>query len=137
MTAYERMGWLRTAVGVAMIAAPGPTLRISDPEGATGTARLLLRTIGIRDLALGLGTVDAARGAHEDLRRWITLTMASDVLDVLASVAAVRAVGRRDATLAASLALAFVVKDVVLFRALPSAAGPTGPAPGRSAAGPH
>jgi len=113
------MGWLRTAVGVAMIAAPGPPLRISDPEGATGTARLLLRTIGIRDLALGLGTVTAARSGDEGgTRRWITMTLASDSLDVVASLASLRAIGRRDALAAALLALVFVVKDVAVLRNL-------------------
>ena len=109
----ERMGWLRAAVGVALIVAPGPPLRLSNRDGATGAARLLLRTIGIRDLVLGLDMVAAARSEDvSDARRWTMMTLASDSLDVVASVASRRSIGKRDSLVAAALALAFVVKDV-------------------------
>ena len=98
MTVGERMGWLRAGVGVAMILAPGVILRVSDRERATATASLLLRTIGIRDLALGMGVVAAARSDRGDeLRRWTSMALVSDSLDVTASVLAGRSIGRRDA----------------------------------------
>src|ERR1700722_6749801 len=120
MTLTERMGWLRAGVGVALIAAPGPPLRISNRDGATGSARLLLRTIGIRDLALGLGGGGgAARSAESsDIRRWAVMTLASDSLDVVASMASMRSIGKRDAILAGVLAAVFVVKDVSVLRDL-------------------
>ena len=54
------MGWLRAAVGVALVIAPGAPMKLSGREPPTTTSRLLMRTIGIRDLVLGLGTVAAA-----------------------------------------------------------------------------
>lgn len=57
---------------------------------------LLLRTVGIRDLAIGLGTVAAARSPSDgDLRRWIAAGLASDVLDVAAGLAGARTTGLR------------------------------------------
>ncbi len=57
---------------------------------------LLLRTVGIRDLAIGLGTVAAARSpSHADLRRWLAAGLASDALDVAAGIAGARTTGFR------------------------------------------
>lgn len=116
------MGWIRAAVGAALIVAPGPPLRLSSREPPTSASVLLLRTIGIRDLVLGLGTVAASRsGEVRDARRWTTMALASDSLDVAASLASTRSIGKRDSLIAAALAFIFVVKDVhVLRRALSS-----------------
>jgi hypothetical protein len=112
------MGWLRTSVGLALIAAPGAVLRISGKEPPTGTALLLMRTIGIRDLVLGVGTVTAAGGSDaSDARRWAKATLASDALDTVVSLAAMRAIGRRDSLFAAGLAFAFVCGDLQALRA--------------------
>lgn len=111
------MGWLRTSVGLALMVAPGAPMRLAGTESPTGSALLLMRTIGIRDLVLGLGTVAAARGANaSDARRWTTATLASDALDTVVSLAAVRAIGRRDAFVAAGLALVFVGGDLQALR---------------------
>jgi hypothetical protein len=115
--AVERMGWLRTAVGALLIAAPGPFLRMSRREPPTGASILLLRTIGIRDLVLGLGTVSAARSEESsDVRRWSAATLASDSLDVVASVASRRSIGRLNAAAAAAVALLAVAGDVQALR---------------------
>ena len=107
------MGWLRTAVGVGLIAAPGAPMRVAGRAEPTGAEVLLMRTIGIRDLVLGLGTVAAARsGEVTDLRRWTATALASDSLDVAASLASLRSIGKRDSWLAAMLALAFVCGDL-------------------------
>ena len=105
------MGWLRTTVGIAMIAAPGMPMRLAGTE-PTGTSLLLMRTIGIRDLALGLGTVAPARSTDGASGPWMTATLGSDVLDVVASLVAIRAIGRRDSLVAAGLAAVFVCGDV-------------------------
>lgn len=109
------MGWLRTSVGIALMAAPGAPLRLSRTEPPTGTALLLMRTIGIRDLVLGLGTVSAAQ-ADSDARRWVKAGLASDALDTVVSLVAMRAIGKRDSLLAAGLALAFVCGDLQALR---------------------
>src|SRR5580704_15084676 len=111
------MGWLRTAVGAALMAAPGAPMRLAGTQSPTGTALLLMRTIGIRDLVLGLGTVRAARSADEsDAARWVKATLASDALDTVVSLAAMRSIGKRDAVFAAGLAAVFVCGDLQALR---------------------
>jgi hypothetical protein len=108
------MGWLRTSVGVVLIVAPGATMRLTGAEPPTGALLLLMRTIGIRDLVLGLGTV-ASHGSGDPgaARRWLAATTASDALDTVASLAAGRSIGRRDSVGAAGLAFAFVCGDLM------------------------
>ena len=109
----ESMGWLRTSVGIALIAAPGVPMRMAGTNSPTGAALLLIRTIGIRDLVLGLGTVSAARsGDWDDEHRWTVATLASDVIDTVVSLAAQRSIGRRDSWFAAGLAFGFVCGDI-------------------------
>jgi hypothetical protein len=76
-----------------------------------------MRTIGIRDLVLGLGTVSAARtNDQSDARRWLKATLASDALDTVVSLLALRSIGRRDSLFAAGLALGFVGGDLHALR---------------------
>ena len=111
------MGWLRTSVGIALIVAPAAPLRLARTDAPTGAALLLMRTIGIRDLVLGLGTVAAARsGGEVDARRWARATLASDSLDTLVALASRRSIGGRDAMSAAGLAFAFVCGDLRAIR---------------------
>ena len=92
-------------------------MRLAGGEAPTAAALLLMRTIGIRDLVLGLGTVTAAQAADESgERRWVQATLASDALDTIVSLAAMRAIGRRDALFAAGLAFAFVWGDLQALR---------------------
>jgi hypothetical protein len=125
---YETMGWLRAAVGVALIAAPGAPIRLAGRAEPTGADVLLMRTIGIRDLVLGLGIVAAARSSEaRDVRRWTAAALASDSLDTAASLASFRAIGKRDSWIAALLALAFVCGDLQALRG--AAAAPYSPGP--------
>lgn len=111
------MGWLRTSVGLALMIAPGAPMRLAGTKSPTGTALLLMRTIGIRDLVLGLGTVTAAQSADQsDEHRWAKVALASDALDTVVSLAAMRSIGRRDSMFAAGLALAFVCGDLQALR---------------------
>lgn len=112
------MGWLRTSIGIALLVAPGVPLRLAGTEAPTSAALLLIRTIGIRDLVLGLGVVSAARApARSDARRWMRATLASDALDTVVSLAALRSIGRRDSLFAAAPALAFVCGDLLALQA--------------------
>jgi len=107
------MGLLRGAVGISLIAAPGMPTRLARRTEPTAAEVLLMRTIGIRDVVLGVGTVAAVRsGDVGDIRRWLAAGLASDSLDVAASVASMRAIGKRDSFGAAILALAFVCGDL-------------------------
>jgi len=117
IASYETMGWLRAAVGVALIAAPGVPMRLAGQEAPSGADMLLMRTIGIRDLVLGLGTVAAARSDDpRDVRRWTGTALASDSLDVAASLTSMRSIGKRDSWTAAVLALIFADGDVQALR---------------------
>lgn len=116
------MGWLRTAVGAALIVAPKVPMRFSGREEPTGASVLLMRTIGIRDLVLGLGTVTAARSANgngsdgeegDSVRRWTSMAMASDSIDTVVSLASFRSIGKRDSAVAAVLAFVFACGDLV------------------------
>jgi len=121
ITGGEAMGWLRAAVGVALIAAPAAPMRLSGREEPTSAGLLLMRTIGIRDLVLGLGTVAAARSDEiQDFRRWNAAALASDSLDTVLSVASSGSIGKRDAWSAAGLALAFVCGDLRAGRRTPA-----------------
>jgi hypothetical protein len=88
-------------------------MRLAGTESPTGAALLLMRTIGIRDLVLGLGAVCAARSNDAaDARRWTKAALASDALDTVVSLAALRSIGRRDSLFAAGLAFGFVYGDL-------------------------
>jgi hypothetical protein len=115
------MGWLRMGVGVALIAAPGTAMRLGGRPDASGAELLLLRTIGIRDLVLGAGTVVAARsGDAGGVGRWTAAGLASDSLDAFVSLASRRAIGTREALGAAALALTFAGGDVLACRQVPA-----------------
>ena len=97
-------------------------MRLAGQHEAAGADLLLMRTIGIRDLVLGLGTVAAARSDDmADLRRWTGAALASDSLDVAASLASFRSIGKRDSWSAAVLALTFVCGDLQARRHFPAA----------------
>lgn len=109
------MGWLRIGVGVAIVAAPGAVLRVSSREVSTGASRLLLRTIGIRDLVIGMGTVRAARsGDPEAASTWLMAGLVSDSLDTVTSLLSIPSIGLAEGLGAAAAALSFVGGDLAV-----------------------
>jgi hypothetical protein len=115
----EAMGWLRALVGIALIVAPGAPMRLAGSEPPTAASLLLMRTIGIRDLALGLGTVVAARSEDTgEVGRWNSAALLSDSLDTVVSLASFRSIGKRDAWAAAALAFSFACGDLRARRAV-------------------
>lgn len=107
------IGYLRAAVGLGLIMAPKAVARLQADQSPTGTAVLLIRTIGIRDLVLGAGTVAAAQAAgDEGVRRWITFGLLSDALDVVAGAISQSLVGRKAALTAAGVPVPFVLADL-------------------------
>jgi hypothetical protein len=113
------MGAARCAVGVALIAAPSRALGITRREEPTPASLLLMRTIGIRDLVIGVGTMVAARSGHGvDARRWLRIGLTSDSLDALTGLASARAIGTSDAVVAVGAALTFVGLDQWALRSL-------------------
>ncbi len=84
---------------------------------ASASAILLARTVGIRDVGIGLGTALAARSdAGRDLQRWMRIGLLSDVLDVVAAAAGARQLGRR-AVVSALIPLPVILADLFVISA--------------------
>src|SRR5258705_13945151 len=84
---------VRLVAGVALGAYPTRFLRW-EPLVAESAMPLTLRTVGIRDLAVGLGIATAVRhGTADDLGRWLWAGTVSDALDVVAGLVAARSIG--------------------------------------------
>lgn len=98
------LGWgiaaARAGTGAALVARPHLA------RATTGTERLLARTVGVRDLVLGLGTARAlARGQADP---WLRAGLLSDLADVAVCVRSRNDVGRATVVLGVALALPFV-----------------------------
>jgi hypothetical protein len=102
------MGVLRAAVGVALLAAPKAIGRSDDP-----TSALLMRTIGVRDLVLGVGAATASGPAAV---HWGKAVLASDSIDVVVGTAAIPKVGVRGGLMAALLPIPFALADIWALR---------------------
>jgi hypothetical protein len=71
----------RIAIGVVSLLAPGLVGRaMMGPQGDLGWARFLLRVVGARDLALGIGVL-AALERDAPVRGWLRASAAVDGLD--------------------------------------------------------
>jgi hypothetical protein len=111
------VGVLRSLVGVAMIVAPRSVVRPQGGVPAPGNLVFMVRTIGVRDLALGLGTVAAACShGGQDVQRWIRFGLVSDALDVVVGIGSSRLLGRRGAASAALIPVPFVAADLWVLR---------------------
>lgn len=106
------IGAMRATVGIAMIAAPQAMDRPAGHPSARGRFILLMRTIGIRDLALGLGTMAATRKGGGDVRGWLRAGLLSDALDVVTGAKSVKHVGKTGAAIAGGLPVPFVLADL-------------------------
>jgi hypothetical protein len=125
-------------IGIGCTALVAPTLMtrpwIGDGAGSAD-ARLLARTMGGRDLALGLGTLRALGVDGAEARPWVALAGTADAIDAAVTIAAwPRLPGRtRWAILASTVGAAVVsfkvAADMDADRPGPSGADPSGPAP--------
>ena len=107
------MGLARTAVGVVLVAAPAAALGLSRREPPTGASVLLMRTIGIRDVVIGLGTFSAGRaGTDADARRWLRTGLKSDAMDAVAGLLSRRSIGPTETAVAVGAAAVFVGLDL-------------------------
>jgi hypothetical protein len=78
----------RIAIGAVSLLAPGLVGRaMMGPDGDSGGIRLLLRAVGGRDLALGIGVL-AALDRGTSVRRWLRASAVVDGLDAAGSVLA-------------------------------------------------
>jgi hypothetical protein len=76
----------RVLIGLTLFAAPDLVARpwVGDDARSAG-ARVLARSMGARDAALGVGTLVAA-GDRAQLRRWLLASSACDAADFLATL---------------------------------------------------
>jgi hypothetical protein len=95
---------LRCAVGGALIGLPDMA------TGGDAERRVLVRTIGLRDVVLGAATLrDPGRGSTPAGRVLVGAGLANDVGDLLLALASHRELGRRGTLIAALTPLPFVV----------------------------
>jgi hypothetical protein len=106
------IGVVRLGAGLALGGAPRVFLRWEHDVPAESSMTLLMRTVGIRDLALGVGTTYSAySGSTRDVRLWVGAGLLSDALDVGAGLVSARRTGARG-VVSALIALPVVVADV-------------------------
>jgi len=85
-------------VGIGVTAVVAPTLMARPWIGAaagTPSARLLARTMGGRDLALGIGALRALALSDQEARPWVALGGMADLVDAAATVVAFGTLPRR------------------------------------------
>lgn len=107
----------RAALGAALLVAPSLTARgWVGEQASSGSGKVALRALGIRDVAIGYGTVHAIDSGDPNLRQWVTLAGLCDLADATATVLAFRRLPRRGRFLALAMAAAatsaaFVARD--------------------------
>jgi hypothetical protein len=99
--------------------APGSFVRRFVEDEASGSLILFTRTVGVRDLALGLGTLAAERsGSAADLRRWVRAGLVSDGLDFVAGLTGSRLIGSRGVAIATATVVPVIGLDALGLRQL-------------------
>jgi hypothetical protein len=115
----------RIGIGCTALAAPTLMTRPWIGDGAeSADARLLARTMGARDLALGLGTLRALGGDPAGARPWVALAGMADAVDATVTLLAFRRLPRltRWGILASTLGAAVVSFRVAVALEPPPAA---------------
>jgi hypothetical protein len=105
------MGYLRTGVGLALMAAPKAAMKLLQAQESSDGFAMLIRTIGIRDLVLGVGTIRATYASTDEVKHWLLAGLTSDSLDVMAGAA----LSRRDfkaGVLSAIMPFPFIAGDL-------------------------
>ena len=130
----QLVAWGRVGIGVSAIAAPTLMARpwIGDDARSSGS-RLLARTMGGRDLALGVGALRALGVSDQEARPWVALGGMADAVDALATVLAFGSLPRRSrwGILAVTVGASVVsIRVAVALDAVEVGPGPDTTAPG-------
>ena len=108
----------RTLFGLGMVVAPRLMLRgWVGQDAELPSVKLVARTMGIRDAAIGLGTLMALDNG-DDVKRWIQFGIAADAVDCAATVVAARRLPTKTAVLVAAMAAAAAVTGWQLLNRL-------------------
>ena len=108
----------RTAFGAGMVLAPSLMLKGWVGEDANLPAvKLVGRTMGVRDAALGIGALRALREG-KSVKFWLQLGIAADAVDCAATLLAARRIPTRGAILVGSMAAAAAVTGWQLMQRL-------------------
>jgi hypothetical protein len=87
----------RIGVGTALLVAPGAAGRRWIGDAARlPEVKVIARAFGVRDLALGIGTLQAL-DAEASPRTWVSMGVLSDAADLVATTLAIRRLGLRRA----------------------------------------
>ena len=87
----------RIVAGTTLLLLPGTAAgQWIGPSARTPGAKVMTRAMGVRDLAIGAGTMSALANG-EPARHWALAGAASDLIDGLATVLAIRHIGARRA----------------------------------------
>ena len=118
------LGWFSIALGLAQVAAPRAVERlIGVPD--TGTRRKLVRLVGLRELAAGIGTLSRSKPSG-----WLWARAGGDAIDLALLGVALRAKGARKSRLAAAIAAVAGVMGPDVAEGTRLARGRAAPAPG-------
>ena len=119
MSASRATAWIRVGVGLLLTAAPQMFVDRFVEDESSGTLVLFARTVGVRDLALGLGTLAAERsGNPTELQRWVRAGLVSDSLDFLFGLASTRLIGRAGVAKATATVVPVIAFDLLGLRKL-------------------
>jgi len=123
-TAIRAIALARAAFGAALTLRTESLVRVMVKDAEpTGSLFLFARTVGIRDLVIGLGTLAASFDGEstDDLRRWTRVSLASDAIDTVSGMASARHVGVVGSIQATAASAPFVAGGWWALRWLPHA----------------
>jgi hypothetical protein len=81
----------RVAIGAGLLVAPAAVTKgWAGAPGVAAGGRLLGRSIGVRDLALGVGVLTSLERGEPQARAWVRAAALADVGDALATLVAYR-----------------------------------------------
>lgn len=108
----------RLALGALLVAKPQGLVGsgwIGGEEAQRPATTLLLRSVGARDVALGLGTLAAARSGSP-LRPWLLGATLADAVDLAATFAAGKSIPTLGRVAIAALAGGAIVQQLAIAR---------------------
>jgi hypothetical protein len=110
-------GALRVFMGTVLAVVPGLAGRVWLGAGARSTsAKVVLRSLGVTDASIGLGTLMAVR-AGRPVEPWLEAAVTADFGDLVASLAGGRRLPRTGRTLVPLFALGGIAAGVLLLLA--------------------